>query len=1104
MTTVVSFANVRDQLATLISSRNAALVIGAGASASSGAPLTGQLIDLLRGVFKHASISQHASLFDAGAAICDTPAYGRLELVRFVTEQLDTLQPSQSYKQLPRVKWRALFTTNYDDLLEKAYQASSRVQTIQPVHLSYGPQTVARDNHVLLFYLMGSIRARHHEAESPVVSWADFLRTVQQREPVLKLLRNILSDGAHIIYVGYSFNDFLLDSVLDEAARTVGNLNLPYGHAILTGWPQDRTQPVHKIMMRKVIPVDGTFEEFAELVKEIADADLQHKAGPKTTPSEAISPAQGKQITLGTDVVILSENQAGVYSEAFDVVDDSLVAGGKLETEKEKELASSFLKGESLGWLPFSRKWAIRRTAYQQILSKVQEHCSIRDSKSNCVFLVHGPAGLGKTVMARQLAYDLFSTNHLPVLIAKASWRTHPDLKLVDRFCDDLQVGMPDGHVLPPLILIIDEAELVDRTIPFRVASYLRSHGWIASIVLFARTNEYYRPTKELYQAQHLSLSQLVEQHVDERISPTELADLVSNLDRLGLWQGRVKEETFWRDYVEKELEGSFFDTVYSLVEHSQKPLRDRVLSEFNNLSPLARESYLLIAATHQFGIPLKMEILMRALGIPFPEFESEVIRGDAREVLFTEHVSTELNLFFRGRTRLISQIVFDHAVPERGGQLEVFKKIVAATNPSEMFGLDELDSLRTLLVQVFGPSGFDSRFAPEEVAQLFEIACAAIEDDVLEHHYGLVERDAKRLVSARNHLEKALALTAVLPYDLATLRESPQNIENSLAQVTGSLAVEALKRGDRVMAGTLFDEAKQHFLNARRGSFPNAAAYDAHARMLRVRAQRMFAAGSGERALGLGEALEVLSEGLDNVNDEFKTALVELRTEILGELGLESEAIAELEKQAQQGPSKERARYEGLLAQIHLTRGADNPKPKNIKRAFAHAVRATELDPEYFEGWKIRAQTFGKLYPSDLEGLLSVLERARACAAGGENLWVLYELGVVSFLLEKYDKSKKAFAHLRQVSRGHSRGAGVIELAGERGGEDPFEFAGKVIRSEERNSLSILSEELADFGEVWFNPRGQRFYTPRVGDNVNFVVGFNYRGVAAQELKRI
>src|ERR1041384_4896691 len=78
-------------------------------------------------------------------------------------------------------------------------------------------------------------------------------------------------------------------------------------------------------------------------------------------------------------------------------------------------------------------------------------------------------------------------------------------------------------------------------------------------------------------------------------------------------------------------------------------------------------------------------------------------------------------------------------------------------------------------------------------------------------------------------------------------------------------------------------------------------AAYDAHARMLRVRAQRMFAAGSGERALGLGEALEVLSEGLDNVNDEFKTALVELRTEILGELGLESEAIAELEKQAQQ-----------------------------------------------------------------------------------------------------------------------------------------------------------------------------------------------------------
>ncbi len=74
MSGVVPFADTRDQLATLISSKNAALVIGAGASASSGAPLAKDLVERLRVHFNHANIPANAPLFDAGSAICDTPA----------------------------------------------------------------------------------------------------------------------------------------------------------------------------------------------------------------------------------------------------------------------------------------------------------------------------------------------------------------------------------------------------------------------------------------------------------------------------------------------------------------------------------------------------------------------------------------------------------------------------------------------------------------------------------------------------------------------------------------------------------------------------------------------------------------------------------------------------------------------------------------------------------------------------------------------------------------------------------------------------------------------------------------------------------------------
>jgi hypothetical protein len=124
--------------------------------------------------------------------------------------------------------------------------------------------------------------------------------------------------------------------------------------------------------------------------------------------------------------------------------------------------------------------------------------------------------------------------------------------------------------------------------------------------------------------------------------------------------------------------------------------------------------------------------------------------------------------------------------------------------------------------------------------------------------------------------------------------------------------------------------------------------------------------------------------------------------------------------------------------------------------------------------------------------------------AEGGQNVEVLYELAVTAFALERYEESARAFAELGRASRGHSRGSGVVEVAGERGGGDPFEFTGRVVRSERSNRMTIVSDQLPDFKEIWFNPRRQRFYTPRIADQVSFSVGFNYRGLVAVDIERI
>lgn len=1097
----ISFADATPALVEVIRSRSAVLMIGAGASISSGGPTTGDLIDKIRKRFPLADIADDARLLDAGGEVADTPPYGRQALLDFLRNELDVLEPSNAYKQIPRWYWGAIYTTNYDDLVEKAYKTPGRVQTLEPVHVPATPG-FARPDHLYLFYLQGSITQSAESDGSPALSWTDYNRSLQNRVVAMDLLRNTLAKGGSVVYVGYSFNDFILSGLLDEASRRVGGGNMPFGHAILPDWP---TSPAkrNKVTKHNVVPVVGSFEDFAELVSSLADRGYQTELGLTST----VSPAAGYSVTVGGSRIAFSESEFGVFSEYFEVLNDAVVDSAEGSTP-ESSLIRAFLRGSTAGWLPFRHNWAFRRAPYDEVFRTVREALGAQSRIESRIFLVHGPAGLGKSVMARQLAFDLYKEVGAAVVLAKPSWTVRPDFRLLDRFFDDIEQKLPEGVSAGPVVLIIDEAELVERTLASRVTRYLATKGRELYVVLFARTNEYFRANRATSEDLPAKWGQPTEVPVAESMKDDEIVALVSHLESLGIWdRPRTSSKSFWLEYVKKEHAASFFDTVYALAEETQVPLRDRVITEYENLSDLGREAYRLIAALHQFGIPLKFEVLIRALDVDWPSFDSDVIRGDAQQVLILDEITSSLNLHFRGRTRRISEIVFSHAVGEHAAQLETFRRVIGSFRPNDMFGLDELDTLRTLLVQVLGPSGFDNRFSHEELAQLFAVATEAVEDDVLEHHFGLLELDGRRFFEARTHLEKALTLSSLLPGEVSGLRESPQNIENSLAIVIGELSLEALARGAAGDAERLFLEAAQHFSNARRGAFPNAAAYDAHARLVWKRARKSLREGSPERVIALANAVDILDEGLDNVNEDQRPALVELKSLILEELGQGSEAIAELSRRAESGSRSERARYHMILARLILGRDGSAARRKDQRRAWTHVVDACDLDPTYFLAQKTRVDLFRALHPTEITDLFSYLQEALRCSESSESPGIQYELGVVEFYREAYEESARAFARLRKITRGSMIPPGFIETAGDRTPESEtqggFEYEGRIIRAA-NGRLAIEAEELVAFGPIPFSAQSQRFYAPRLRDRVSFEIAFNYRGVSGSELKRL
>jgi hypothetical protein len=101
----------------------AVLFIGAGASHVAGAPLGGELAAQVHQEFLPGLPNPSQDLIEVCSKVLDTPGVDRATVEEFIRSKLD-FQPSPTHRALCRNRWQAIFTTNYDDLIETAYRTT--------------------------------------------------------------------------------------------------------------------------------------------------------------------------------------------------------------------------------------------------------------------------------------------------------------------------------------------------------------------------------------------------------------------------------------------------------------------------------------------------------------------------------------------------------------------------------------------------------------------------------------------------------------------------------------------------------------------------------------------------------------------------------------------------------------------------------------------------------------------------------------------------------------------------------------------------------------------------------------------------------------------
>jgi hypothetical protein len=219
--------NIPSHILEAIGKGECTLFLGAGASRTTGSPTGEGLSDLITDRFLGypgwnprggISLARDWGLNLGSAVSLASQGIGRGSILTFVKEKLSRTSPSPAHLKIPWFRWRAIVTTNYDLLVEKAYEKETRaVQDLIPVLTDelLPEMGGTGSDKIPLLKPHGSIS---HE-QTMALSLEDIYQAKEKRRLLFTYIE-VLHLLGPVIYIGYSFKDVhILDMIYDITSR---------------------------------------------------------------------------------------------------------------------------------------------------------------------------------------------------------------------------------------------------------------------------------------------------------------------------------------------------------------------------------------------------------------------------------------------------------------------------------------------------------------------------------------------------------------------------------------------------------------------------------------------------------------------------------------------------------------------------------------------------------------------------------------------------------------------------------------------------------------------------------------------------------------------
>lgn len=631
-----------------IKSKNVILFLGSGASIGSTTaegnkiPSTQELADKIANKYLGDKYLGKALNYVSELAINESSLF---DFQSFIHDIFFPFNPADFHKKIPLFPWNNIFTTNYDLIVERAYQENkNRVQEIFPLSRNTSQVQIPKGEKILQYLKLHGCINHIGEEDCPLIFTPDqYVTHKNNRERLFSRFQELSADYP-ILFVGHSLSDLdiryylqLLESL--KAAKPMSYLVAPG----LTP-EEERLWSAKRITCIKL-----TFSDFlAELEKEI-DVNQRKLASFKIKSELPIF----EKFIVDVNAVNPTENLIAFINNDIDFINRDIVSPN---TDPK-----SFYKGYFESWDPIIKNLDVKRSISDAVLYEVfleeQEHISVEFY----FYLIKGNAGSGKSVLLKRIAFE--AANEL------------------SRFCI-----MYKPYVKPSFDELLELYSFVKERIYVFIDNVSNSKNDLISLfdkirrnklpVTFIgceRINIWNTECKEIHP--YLSEDYHVKYLNDKEI--TELLILLEKHNSLGALEFKSEDERVisLRETAGRELLVALYEATNS------KPFEEIIYDEYKRINnPTAQSLYLTVSVLHRLGAEARAGLISRVHGISFHEFKEKLF--EPLEYIVFDRKNPRLNDFvYLTRHKQVAEMIFTTVLKTPQERFDEYVRIITHLN---------------------------------------------------------------------------------------------------------------------------------------------------------------------------------------------------------------------------------------------------------------------------------------------------------------------------------------------------------------------------------------------------------------------------------------